>query len=50
MGVSFEQLMDELVSLAFKRQREREALTFSYESNILSGTAFGTKGCKGGKA
>ena len=50
VGVSFEQLMDELVSLAFKRQRERDALTFSYESNILSGTTFGTKGCKGGKA
>ena len=50
VGVSFEQLMDELVTLAFKRQREREALTFSYESNILSGTTFGAKGCKGGKA
>ena len=50
VGVSFAQLMDELVSLAFKRQREREALTFTYESNILSGTTFGTKGCKGGKA
>jgi D-alanine--D-alanine ligase len=37
VGVSFEALMDELVSLAFKRQREREALTFTYESNILSG-------------
>ena len=50
VGVSFEALMDELVSLAFKRQREREALTFTYESNILSGTTFGAKGCKGGKA
>ena len=47
VGVSFAELMDELVSLAFKRQREREALTFTYESNILSGTTFGTKGCKG---
>ena len=50
VGVGFEALMDELVSLAFKRQREREALTFTYESNILSGTTFGAKGCKGGKA
>ena len=50
VGVSFEALMDELVALAFKRQREREALTFTYESNILSGTTFGAKGCKGGKA
>ena len=47
VGVSFDALMDELVSLAFKRQRERDALTFTYESNILSGTTFGTKGCKG---
>ena len=47
VGVSFAELMDELVSLAFKRQRERDALTFTYESNILSGTTFGTKGCKG---
>ncbi len=47
VGVSFSALMDELVSLAFKRQREREALTFTYESNILSGTTFGAKGSKG---
>ena len=50
VGVSFGELMDELVSLAFKRQRERDALTFTYESNILSGTTFGAKGSKGGKA
>ena len=47
VGVSFSALMDELVQLAFKRQREREALTFTYESNILSGTTFGAKGSKG---
>ena len=47
VGVSFSQLMDELVQLAFKRQREREALTFTYESNILAGTSFGAKGSKG---
>ena len=47
VGVSFSALMDELVQLAFKRQREREALTFTYESNILSGTGFGAKGSKG---
>ena len=47
VGVTFDALMDELVALAFKRQRERDALTFTYESNILSGTTFGTKGCKG---
>ncbi len=51
VGVSFSALMDELVSLAFKRQRQREALTFTYESNILSGVSLGgAKGAKGGKA
>lgn len=48
VGVSFAQLMDELVNLAFKRQRRREALTFTYESNILEGFG-GTKGAKGSK-
>lgn len=48
VGVSFSALMDELVSLAFKRQRERSALTFTYESNILAGASLGgAKGCKG---
>ncbi len=48
-GVPFEQLMDRLVAIAFKRQRDRAALTFSYESNILAGFG-GVKGAKGGKA
>ncbi len=48
VGVSFAQLMDELVQLAFKRQRQRDALTFTYDSNILEGFG-GTKGAKGSK-
>lgn len=49
-GVSFSQLMDRLVELAFKRQREREALTFSYDTNILDSVSLaGAKGAKGGK-
>jgi D-alanine-D-alanine ligase len=49
-GVSFPALMDELVSLAFKRQRQRQALTFTYDSNILSGVSLGgAKGAKGSK-
>ncbi len=48
VGVSFAALMDELVNLAFKRQRQREALTFTYESNILEGFG-GSKGSKGSK-
>lgn len=48
VGVSFTALMDRLIALAFKRAREREALTFSFESSILSGFG-GTKGAKGSK-
>ncbi len=47
-GLPFPKLLDELIALAFKRQRERESLTFTYESNILSGVSLG--GSKGGKA
>lgn len=49
VGMSFSQLMDELVSLAFKRQRRRAALTFTYESNILAGFSGGKTGAKSGK-
>ena len=35
-GTSFEKEIDELVSLALKRQREREDLIFSYSQNILA--------------
>ncbi len=50
VGVSFAELMDTLVQLAFKRQRDRETLTFTYESNILAGVSLGgTKGAKGAK-
>ncbi|MBP3381579.1 MAG: D-alanine--D-alanine ligase [Clostridia bacterium] len=45
-GVPFAELMDRLVALAFKRARDREALTFTYESNILAGFG-GAKGSKG---
>ena len=42
-GVSFATLLDEMIKLAFKRQREREALTFSYDTNLLAGAADGLK-------
>ncbi len=48
-GIPFSELMDRLIALAFKRQRDRAALTFTYESNILAGFG-GAKGTKGGKA
>ena len=49
-GLPFDQLLDEMIDLAFKRQRDREALTFSYDSNILSAVSLGgAKGAKSGK-
>lgn len=45
--LNFGELMDQLVRLALKRQRERENLTFSFESNVLALQGNGTKGSKG---
>ena len=42
--------MTSLVELALKRQRERESLTFSFDSNVLALQGAGTKGAKGTKA
>lgn len=49
-GVKYSELLDRLISLAFKRQRQRENLKFDIETNILSQCgALGAKGTKGGK-
>lgn len=49
-GVPFNQLLDEMIALAFKRQRNREALQFDYNTNLLSTVSLGgAKGAKGGK-
>ena len=40
-GVSFANLLDEMIRLAFKRNREREALTFRYETTLLAGAVDG---------
>lgn len=45
-GLSFAALLDRLLELAFKRQRERAALHFSFDTNILEGFG-GAKGAKG---
>lgn len=54
VGVSFTQLMDTLVSQAIDRQRRREKMIFSYETNLLASYSAnknngGTKGTKGTK-
>ncbi len=49
-GLPFDKLLDEMISLAFKRQRSREALQFSFDTNLLSTVSLGgAKGAKGGK-
>ncbi len=50
VGVSFSELMDELIRIALERERRRSRMTFSYDSNLLAAyNASGTKGSKGAK-
>ena len=48
-GVSYKELLSRLIDLAFRRQRNRDNLTFTIDTNILSGVSFGSKGSKGAK-
>ena len=49
-GKSFTQEIDELVELAYKRQRQREKRVYSYDQNILALVSNGKfKGSKGAK-
>ena len=44
-GLKYPDLLDELIRLALKREREEEKLNFSFDTNILSGVSLGgTKG------
>lgn len=47
IGMSFREEMDELVALALKKNRDKEAITFTYDSNILEMQG-GARGAKGG--
>ena len=50
VGVKYSDLLDEMISLALKRERENKALTFSFDTNILDGFTGGKLGgTKGGK-
>ncbi len=48
-GVKYPQLIDKLIDLAFKRQRNRDNITYTIDTNILQGATFGTKSAKGAK-
>ena len=45
-GLSFEKELDEVIELAFKRQRQRDNTTYSYSENILAMTGSGKLGKK----
>lgn len=49
-GLDFAGLIDELVEAALWRQRAKDKLTFSYDTNILASFAGGGGGAKGSKA
>lgn len=47
LGVPYGKLLDRLIALALKRAREEGDVTYSFDTNILSGVSFG--GAKGAK-
>ena len=47
VGVKYPRLLDKMVSLALKRERELKNLNFTFKSNILAEAKLG--GVKGGK-
>ena len=47
--LKYTDMIDRLVEIAFRRQRNRDNLTFTIDTNILSGVSFGSKGAKGAK-
>ena len=48
-GLPYSELIDRLVETAYRRKRVRENLTFTIDTNILSGVSFGSKGAKSSK-
>ncbi|MDD6526963.1 MAG: D-alanine--D-alanine ligase [Oscillospiraceae bacterium] len=49
-GVPYKKLLDKMISLSLKRERESENITYTFDSNVLQGANLsgGTKGAKGG--
>jgi len=48
VGISFAQMLDRMVELALKRDRENKDIVYSFDSNILASMSFGgAKGAKG---
>ncbi len=50
VGVKYGALLDRLIGLALKRERENRSISFSFDTNILENASFGgSKGSKGSK-
>ncbi len=50
VGVKYSVMLDRLIELAFKRERENKSISFSFDTNILENASFGgSKGAKGSK-
>ena len=51
VGVKYSELLDRMISLALKREREGENITYTFDSNVLQGVKLGggAKGAKGTK-
>ena len=52
IGVKYTELLDRMISLALKRERENENITYTFDSNVLQGVNLGggAKGTKGTKS
>jgi len=50
VGLKYPALLDRLIELSLKRQREQENITYTFDSNVLAGVQLGgAKGTKGSK-
>ncbi len=51
VGVKYSELLNKMIALSLKREREQENITFSFDSNVLQGVKLGggAKGAKGSK-
>lgn len=50
IGVPYSKLLDKMIDLSLKRQRDAENITYAFDSNVLQGAAAGIRNMKSGKA
>jgi len=50
LGVSYTELLDQMIEIGIKRHRESEEISYAFDTNVLQGMSFGgAKGTKGSK-